>query len=268
MSDTEHSFDYFWKYVIYPAIKECSEDVDLDFSSETNLRHRNPNDYKIELEKTYKQKRAWLKSEYLPEEQYPSLDFHKLSAILCRCLIGNKYFTYNVKTAEKIQRKRKRFGNFSHAEELEWENNNLYINYKLAFLVGEGVAFYDMMFWAQSRINEDKQALVQATDENEKQEIRQHKRLLELFIEQLNKKELGLRPYFCSRTHDDFKSSMIVSLMKTDCLMRDFDYLMFGTIMFQWQEYSKRCIFSELVHQEFSLNNANYLNSWLQFCLQ
>ena len=137
------------------------------------------------------------------------------------------------------------------------------INYKLAFLVGEGVAFYDLFYWAQSRISSDADLLQRLEDEDTKKSIRQRKHLTEEFCARLCNSEFGLKPYICSRTHDDFISSMIVSLMKTDCLMRDFDYLMFGTIMFQWQEYTKRYIFTELI-----LGETESLDNYLRFCLE
>ena len=40
---------------------------------------------------------------------------------------------------------------------------------------------------------------------------------------------------------------MIVSLMKNDILMRDFDYLAYATIMFQWQEYTKQLILTHIL---------------------
>lgn len=260
MKKTELSFDDFWDFVISPSITTCQNEIDPEFLALAGVRSRNPNEFRLEVEKKYKEKRAWLKDEYLPEEKNPSLDFHKLSSILCRCLIGNKFFTYDSKQAEQLHRKQKRTTHITHTEVLAWEIDNLFINYKLAFLVGEGVAFYDLLFWAQTKINADNEILKAVSDENKAKDIKQRISITEQFKDRLCDVEGGLRPYKKSKTHDDFISSVIVALMKNDCLMRDFDYLMFSAMMFQWQEYTKRCIFSELIFGD--------SNRYLQFCLK
>lgn len=262
----ERSFDDFWNRIIHRAIQFCTKEIDSDFSSRTNLRVRDIDDFRLELEKTYKEKRNWLKSEYLPEEIAPSLDFHKLSAVLCRCLIGNKFYTYDTSKAKLIQFERKKLSNLTHQDQLKWEINNLYVNYKLAFLVGEGVAFDDLLFWAQARIDEDRKSLdnLESTDIAT---IQTKIQITEAFIDRLINKEHSLKRYYCSSHHDDFNSSIIYSLMKSDSQMRDFDYLSFGIIMFQWQEYTKRCIFSEIIEDLFKGERIEDVSHWLQVCI-
>ena len=241
------SFDDFWDRIITRAIRLCSKELDPDFSSKTDLRMRNLEEFRIELEKTYKLKRKWLQNEYLPEEPVPSLDFHKLGSILCRCIIGNKFYTYDVKKADAMQMERKYSEQYTHKEQLIWNMDNLYVNYKLAFLVGQGVAFDDLLFWAQDRIDTAEEELKKDLEDYKKADLQEKIKLMQAFITQLTSKERKLRPYNCSKTHDDFVSSMIFSLMKSDTLMRDFDYLSFGVIMFQWQEYTKQAIFTEII---------------------
>ena len=241
------SFDDFWNRIIKRAIRLCSKEIDPDFNSRTGLRMRNMEEYRIELERTYKLKRKWLQDEYLPEDPMPSLDFHKLGSILCRCIIGNKFYTYDVKQADAMQMERKCSNRYSHKQQLAWNMDNLYINYKLAFLVGQGVAFEDLMFWAQDNIDVAKAKMSKGLESCECNDLQVKINLMQVFIEQLKTSEHGLRGYNCSKTHDDFISSMIFSLMKSDTLMRDFDYLSFGVIMFQWQEHTKQAVFAEII---------------------
>ena len=247
MSKSKHSFDDFWNRIVCRAIDLCIKELDPTFQAQAGVNTRKLTEYKAELELMYKQKRNWLKYEYLPEELIPSLDMHKLSSILCRCVIGNKFFSYDTSTVELLQAERKLNKNISHSEQISWEISNIYINYKLAFLVAEGIAFDDLLYWAQRRINQDTKRLKsleeQAEDSTETEEIQKRLFYTNSFIQKLSK-EGKLRRYICGPTHDDFVSSIIVSLMKSDCLRRDYDYLSMSAIMFQWQEYTKVRIFT------------------------
>lgn len=238
MNKDERSFDDIWARVVSPVIDACVKGFDVDFLSQTGLQFRDKVGYKAEIERTYKQKRDWLKCEYLPYELHPSLDMHKLGAILCRCIIGNKFFSFDVRAAEKMQIAKHKDDEISHSDLLAWEINNIYVNYKLAFLVAEGIAYEDLLFWAQSAINEAQEKInnpvfAEEKDENTKQVV-----LFSSFMKKLMN-NMELCRYYSAGMHDDFVSSMIVSLMKTDCLQRDFDYLMLATILFQWQEFTK-----------------------------
>ena len=127
MSENERSFDDIWERIVSPAIDVCVKGIDTDFLSQTALRFRDKAGYKVEIERTYKQKRDWLKCEYLPYELHPSLDMHKLGAILCRCIIGNKFFGFDVRTAEKLQITKHKAHGILHSDLLEWEINNVLI---------------------------------------------------------------------------------------------------------------------------------------------
>lgn len=247
MGDPKHSFDAFWNRIIERAIKVCISEIDQDFFASASVTTKNLGAYKIDLEKLYKEKRNWLKYEYLPGGREPSLDLHKLGSVLCRCIIGNKFFSYDSHAAEILQKEVKKDFQKSHEEIIRWESSNVYINYKLAFLVAEGIAFDDLLYWAQCRIDKDSKLLVDTKSPT--QEIDKIKVRLQMTTQFRDTliAESKLRRYTSSATHDDFVSSMIVSLMKSDCLSRDFDYLSVSAILFQWQEHTKICIFSELI---------------------
>lgn len=279
MSKAKRSFDDFWNRIISRAIELCLKELDPTFHTQASVSTRKLTEYKGELELMYKQKRNWLKYEYLPEELSPSLDMHKLSSILCRCVIGNKFFSYDTSAVELILAERKKHSEISHSEQISWEISNIYVNYKLAFLIAEGIAFDDLLYWAQRRINRDKEILKSAENPSgtpAAQEDLSQEELAEIstrityttaFIHQLAS-ESKLRRYICAQTHDDFISSIIVSLMKTDCLRRDYDYLSMSAIMFQWQEYTKVCIFTELIEDSIHSGSAENINSLLSICLK
>lgn len=278
MSNSERSFNDFWERIIERAIRLCFKQLDPDFSERAKVVSRQLSDYKDDLELMYRRKRNWLKQEYLPEEKDPSLDMHKLSSVLCRCVIGHKFFGYDVSAVEQIQAERKFNPNISHSEQIAWENSNIYVNYKLAFLVAEGTAYDDLIYWAQGRINQDNKDLRKierrlGNDDSDEsllqaaEEIKQHLAYTTAFKERLCA-EGKLRRYVCTQTHDDYVSSMIVALMKSDCLMRDFDYLSMAANMFQWQEYTKVCIFTELITEQILAGSSGSLSDLLSLCIE
>lgn len=279
MSKSKHSFDDFWNRIICRAIDLCIKELDPSFQAQAGVNTRKLTEYKAELELMYKQKRNWLKYEYLPEELIPSLDMHKLSSILCRCVIGNKFFSYDTSAVELLQAERKLNKTISHNEQIAWEISNIYINYKLAFLIAEGIAFDDLLYWAQRRINQDTKRLKLSKEQGEDstgqeklstsevEEIQKRLFYTNSFIQKLSK-EGKLRRYVCGPTHDDFVSSIIVSLMKSDCLRRDYDYLSMSAIMFQWQEYTKVRIFTEIIEDSNHTGGAENINALLSLCLK
>ena len=259
MSDSKRGFDDFWNDIIRPAIKLCTKDLDPFFQTHAKLRMQTEEEYKVNIASMYKKKRNWLKREYLPEESSPFLDMHKLSSVLCRCIIGNKFFGFDVATAELLHAEKKKDNSISHKELIAWEIANIYINYRLAFSVAEGVVFDDLLFWAQNRLNDDLISSKKEGKQNDsstnrerkmnsysRDDLQKRRTYTELFIQKLSR-EGKLRRYNCGLTHDDFVSSMVVALMKSDCLCRDFDYLLMSSIMFQWQEHTKTQIFSEII---------------------
>ena len=95
-----------------------------------------------------------------------------------------------------------------------------------------GVAYIDLLYWAKEK------------NKNEKDVSK--KEIYRVFIEQL-KKEKNLILYKKSPNHDDYVTSMIVSFMKNDILLRDFDYLAVAASMFQWQVHTKQSLFIEIL---------------------
>lgn len=230
---SNNTFDGFWKLVIEPSINFCEEEIDSTDRVLIELDSTDCKKYKKELNEIYVRKREWLKSKYLPkknkEEAY--LDFHKLGSILCRSIIGNKYFSFSTTKAHELYDAINRSDEKNEIK-LRREIDSIYINYKLAFYVLSGIAYIDLLY----KISKKSKTLT------DKDEIK----LVNIIYKKLNN-NFELFPYRKSNNHDDFESSVIIALMKSDSLMRDFDYLAYSTILFQWQEYTKNEIYIEIL---------------------
>lgn len=242
MDKKKSGFDKIWENAIVKAIDFCYEDMDQSFCERAKVVKRDYIEYKPQLRKLYHEKREWLKIKYLPHKDHPILDFHKLSAIICRCIIGIKPIFYDGNMADYlfnvIQSQK-----ISPSKKLAWQITNIYVNYRVAFLAAAGVAYDDLLSWAQETINFLKE------QRNGLTEIEEEKLFIfGLFIEKMISGS-ALFLYQKSDKHDDFESSMIVSLMKNDILMRDFDYLSFAANMFQWQEYTKLMLFMNIINE-------------------
>ena len=233
MNSEKKTFDYIWENVVFPAISFCISEVDEELKVQLGFKHENFSKYKKDLGKMFNRKREWLKAKYLPEKgESARLDFHKLSALLCRCIIGNKLFSYNKEAIESLFEERKNDNTIPIEKKLQWEIDYAYINYKLAFWASVGMVYINVVSWAYKRIEQN-------NDENIKDVYTEFLKCLE--------RENNLLMYKKSEEHDDFCTSMIVALMKNDLLLRDFDYLCYAASMFQWQEFTKRIIFTEIL---------------------
>ena len=127
------TFDKFWNESISPSIELCLKEISYETKKYIKLKETNKKEYKEELENLYRHKREWLKKEYLPSEGPNAiLDFHKLSVIICRSIIGNKYFSFSEQKANELFEQINRL-TIPKKEKLKKEIDSIYINYKLAF---------------------------------------------------------------------------------------------------------------------------------------
>ena len=211
MSSEKQTFDYIWETAVYPAILFCVSEVDSNLKEKLGFEHKRFDEYKQNLSQMFNRKREWLKSKYLPDEgENARLDFHKLSALLCRCIIGYKFFSFNKTSMDKVFDEKRNDTTTSTSEKIKWQVNNVYVNYKLAFWASIGLIYVNLISWAYKKIE----------TETDADKISVYTNFLK-FLEQ----ESNLISYKKSVDHDDFCTSMIVALMKNDCLLRDFDYL-------------------------------------------
>lgn len=229
-------FNFFWEKAIYPSIKLAKQDIDNDFKEKTLLNFRDTVEYYAELEDMYRRKREWLKQKYLPHDEGPKLDFHKLGAIICRCIIGVKPVTYSVSIAEEILETINADETISHSDKMNWVVSNLYVNYKIAFFSAVGIAYADLLYWAYKK------------QEDAKINGCPNEDFYFAFAKELEKQK-NLSFYPKSAFHENFVNSTIIALMKEDLLCRDFNYLMFSIILYQLQENTKRIIFSDIMKE-------------------
>ena len=256
MISKDDAYEYFWNKVILQAIKRCDNDADEDFKTNAELESPDSKRYKEELKVAFENKQEWLSKKYLSSDNEPSLDFHKLGSILCRCIVGVKHFSFNEKKAVSMFKELRSNPNIERSTKMKWEINNIYINYKLAFLVYQGVLYLDLLFWAERYIDKIKKKYevfeISSFDDDDAETIR----IFSEFIDRVTSKK-QLCDYRVSSWHDNFAISQIIALMKNDKLMRDFDYLQYSINAFQWQEYTKSQIFYEiLLQEEFEKVNA------------
>ena len=205
IENNQYSFDLIWEVIILPIIKRINENVDSDFRNACDFACVDLNEYKIQLEKLYKKKREWLKKVYLPYEEEPILDTHKIGAVLCRAIIGDKPFAFNVnKVNDYINR--------SSTNDVQWYIDNIGVNYKLAFYVSIGMVYME---------------IVKTLADSGKKDLSNR-----------IKDEGVLFFYPKSPRHEDFQTSCIISLLKNDILKRDFDYLTYSAMLFQFERYN------------------------------
>ena len=241
MKKTE--FDDFWERSIYPTIIRCQSEADQEYVNGASLYLKEAEQYRKELKSIYIRKRNWLKKEYLPNDDIQRLDFHKLSAIICRCLIGVKPFMFDVNSAMRflIESKKESFIQRVGKSTIKYQIDNIYINYKVAFYASASIAFDDLKYWTLLQIyalkNSGRNDLIAAYKE--------------LFVRLTNIKEFSEYPV--SSCHDSFCDSMITSFVKTDLLKRDFDYLSFAAIMYQWQQYTKINLLTQIL-KDYKIN--------------
>lgn len=211
-------FEDFWKYAIKPAIDRAYLQMDENFKRECKVFIKNEKTYKKQLEKIYKEKREWLKKQYLPAEEKPLLDMHKLSAIMCRSILQCKPIVFNVEAAVKFFEE---YCRTKIAEEctsdgtknrIEFATTNIYVNYKIAFRASIGINYIDLFY--------------RLSVENKKNELKKLEDLGDLIY------------YKKSDNHENFCNSIVLALAKKEAGNRNFDYLNYATIMYQLQMWT------------------------------
>lgn len=209
------SFEFLWNSIIFPTIKAAEEDVNEEFKKACNLQfaYSDIDKYKDDLMNFYHEKRQWLKGVYLPHDEHPMLDMHKIGAILCRCLLAYKPFYFDYPKAEKYVVNK--FGG-NKENHIDWFIDNIYVNYKVAFYVSTGLVYIELLDSYSPNGN--------FTD----------LKALRFFL------DLGGIMYYAkSPTHDNYVNSCILALQKNDVLHRNFDYLSYAINLFQLESFNR-----------------------------
>lgn len=211
----EQSFTFFWDTIILPTILAAEEDAEEEFKDFCNLQFAcsNINEYKSELQQFYRDKREWLKGVYLPHDEHPILDIHKISAVLCRSMLAYKPFCFDFNAAEEYVLRK--FSN-NKDNHIDWFVSNIYMNYKVAFYASVGLIYAEI--------------LDSYSPNGDKSDAEAFQYFMNLG---------GLVFYKKSPTHDNYVNSCILALQKNDVLNRKFDYLSYAINMFQLEEFNR-----------------------------
>ena len=236
-------FDDFWENAILPSIEQTIEEMASEFCTAASVNVQNLSSYKVELENIYRRKREWLKQAYLPHESQPCLDFHKLAAIVCRSVIGCKPIHYDIAAVEEMIHQQN-YGCESHDEQINWFVNNIYANYKIAFLSAVGIVYANLIHWAINKKNECADAKLASVYNSFIQRLLDNKQLCS---------------YENPKAHENYVNSMIIALMKNDLLQRDFDYLTFAINLYQLEYFTKLTLFHQvLTNTEYTIDDIDF----------
>lgn len=229
---SEHFNDSLWPIIIKPAIENAIDNLDPDFVKCVDfmcLLDEAEAEYKSQLSDLYERKREWLKRIYfgfarLDHEK--RLDMHKIAAIICRCIIGCKPFSFDVSKANKYKDTNEK------NTQLDWIIDNYFINYKIAVNSAFAITLYDLI---------DKLG-----DESKKKPIIDVNNILYKITDagfDLYQEE----PFLLKSDHEAFYKSMVLDVAINDINKRDFDYLGFAALCFQLQQYEVvRCEYKQL----------------------
>ena len=106
---SRHFNELLWPIFIKPAIECAIDDIDDNFKKDANLNCfflEDEKKYRDELSSLYKRKKRWLKRIYFGYAENLDeklLDLHKIAAIICRCVIGCKPFSFDVGKANEYK---------------------------------------------------------------------------------------------------------------------------------------------------------------------
>lgn len=205
LQDKPH-FDFIWDKVILGIIERAVAELDSDYKNKCDIDVIDLSRYKKKLEELYKKKREWLKRVYLPLDNEPILDMHKIGAVLCRSIIGYKPISFDLEKTQKYIEDNKK------QKDKKWFIDNVAVNYKIAFYVSVGLVYIEMVGTLKKN-KKDAEAKMVMSDGS-------------------------LNFYPKSPHHEDFPISCIIGLMTNDLANRDFDYLSYSAMLFQLERYN------------------------------
>lgn len=217
------NFSYIWSEWIVPLIDDLYSQLDVKFKDYCNVRIRDLDVIYRNAEKFYQNKREEAKRNFYGEyrkgtsETEHRMDFHKISAVLCRTLIEYKCFDYDENLCKEYVDK------FIDPYNTDWVVRNALINFRLAFY-GSVVFLYHSM---QFMYNEENKELYDALKDKDK---------LDLYTSEVQ--HIG-------KVNESFENCVILDLAKRDVGNRSFDYFMYAIIMYQLEEHNKALLMKD-----------------------
>lgn len=217
------NFQYIWKEWITPLIDDIFEQIDVDFVKQTNLKKRDLKSLGKAAEKFFLKKRHLLKIEYYgnnykaDESVTRLMDFHKLSAVLCRTLVEYKVFEFDINACWYIAQSKE-------ATNTDWLVKNALVNYRVAFFASV-VFLYQSMLYLNYESNV---RIFEGLKERKKLDLYSH-----------------VKDSTLNRVHESFENCMVLNIAKRNINGRSFDLLTYASLMYQLEEYNKVLILND-----------------------
>lgn len=218
--DEINNFRYIWLEWIVPLIKDLCNQTDDIFRKFCNFRIRNLENIYNNAERFYQHKREEVKrtfyGEYLigDSKTQHRMDFHKISAIICRTLIEYKVYDFDEKLCQEYIDKNIDIYN------TDWFVKNALINFRLAFYSSVVFMFHAMQF-------------------------EYYKDNAQLFNLLEQKGKLNLYEMYTSnngKVKESFENCIVFDLAKRDIGNQSFDYFMYAIVMYQLEEHNKNLL--------------------------
>lgn len=225
MSDLDiYDFGFVWKKWVIPAIDKISKQMDSDFKSFVNFSVRDLDEIEKSAGEYFIKKREATQKEYYGDDpavvsKKHLMDFHKLSAILCRTLVEHKVYYYDVQKCSEYIKVRN-----IDSKNTDWLVRNVLVNFRLAFYASVIFLYQSMLY----KFEKSNCGLY---------ELLRNQKKLNLYTLDSNANNITYGQQ--DSTHESFENSLVLDLAKRDINNRSFDCFMYSTIMFQLEEYNK-----------------------------
>lgn len=214
------NFKFILDSWIIPLVDKLKNQMDKEFIVQCNVKIRPYKEFEKEINSFYHKKRKLLKLEYYGKDYEKDannphrMDFHKLSAVICRTMIEYKLFDFDVNACYDYIESRG-----ISKDDTDWLVKNALVNFRLAFYSSVVFLYQSMIFCYDKSNDEEKKHIAKRLRELKK---------LDLYINSN-----------LSNSHESFVNCMILDLAKRDIDDRSFDYFMYSIIMYQLEEYNK-----------------------------
>lgn len=222
--DEISNFKYIWTEWIVPLIGDLYAQIDEKFRKYCNVRIRNLDEISNNAERYYQHKREEVKRVFYGEyhkgdsETEHRMDFHKISAIICRTLVEYKVYDFDEKLCQEY------VDNNIDKYNTDWVVKNALINFRLAFYSSVVFMFHSMQFEYYK-------------DNIELFKLLEKKGKLDLYETHISN---------CDRVKESFENCIILDLAKRDIGNHSFDYFMYAIIMYQLEEHNKNLLIEEM----------------------
>lgn len=217
------NFRYIWINWINPLIKDLYAQTDKKFVEYCKVEIRDLDNIYNNAEKYYQRKREEVKRTFYGEYHKGDsqldhrMDFHKISAIICRTFIEYKVYNFDEVLCQQYVDKN------IDSYDTDWVVRNALINYRLAFYSSVVFLFHAMQF---EYYTEDKELF----------DLLEKESKLNLYETHISNN---------TKVKESFENCIILDLAKRDINNHSFDYFMYAIIMYQLEEHNKNYLYNK-----------------------